>query len=68
MVRPASDGKFQVRDLPPGEYFIAAVTQVDPDELVGSELFARLVPASLKFSITEGEKKVQDLRLAGAQR
>jgi hypothetical protein len=67
MVRPASDGNFQMRDLPAGEYFIAAVTQIDPDELLTSGFFARLVPASLKFSIAEGEKKVQDLRLAGGQ-
>ena len=60
MVRPASDGKFHMRDLPAGEYFIAAVTQIDPDELLTSQWFERLVPASLKFSIAEGEKRVQD--------
>ncbi len=67
MVRPASDGKFQMRDLPAGEYFIAAVTQIDPDELLSPQFFERLVPASLKFSIADGERKIQDLRLAGGQ-
>jgi hypothetical protein len=31
--RPASDGKFVIRGLPAGEYFLAAVTDVQREEL-----------------------------------
>jgi hypothetical protein len=31
MTRPATDGGFTFRDLPPGEYFLAALTDVDQD-------------------------------------
>ena len=65
MVRPGSDGRFDVRDLPAGEYFIAAVDRVDPDDVQTSAFFEGLVPASLKFQIADGETKMQDLRLAG---
>lgn len=62
-VRPGSDGRFTIKDLPPGEYLLGAVTDVDGDEWQDPGFLERLVPASIKLSIADGEKKVQDLRI-----
>ncbi len=63
--RPASDGKFRVQNLPPGEYFISAVTDVEQGEWYDPSFLAQLVGASTKLTLTEGEKKVQSLRIQG---
>jgi len=62
-VRPSVDGKFLIKDLPPGDYYISAVTDVDQEELQEPRFLESLIPASLKITIGEGEKKVQDLKL-----
>lgn len=61
--RPDADGHYVIRDLPPGEYFISAVTDVDQDEWQDPAFLEKLLPASAKVTIAEGEKKVFDLRL-----
>ena len=64
-VRPGVDGRFAIKDLPPGDYLLAALTDVDQDEWQDMAFLEGLVPASIKVTIAEGEKKVQDLRIAG---
>ncbi|MSO50006.1 MAG: carboxypeptidase regulatory-like domain-containing protein [Acidobacteria bacterium] len=63
-VQPASDGKFLVVGLPAGEYFLAAVTRLEPGDLADRQFLEDLVPSSLRITIGEGEKKTQDLKLA----
>jgi hypothetical protein len=63
--RPASDGKFTVRGLPPGEYFICALTELDPTLLYDPAFLEQVASASYKITLAEGEKKTQDLKLAG---
>ena len=46
-----------------GEYFISAVTDVDQGEWLDPAFLAQLVGASTKFTLAEGEKKVQSLRI-----
>jgi hypothetical protein len=62
--RPGVDGRFSFIDLPVGDYFVAALTDVEPNEWQESGFLERIVPASLKITIGDSEKKVQDLRLA----
>jgi hypothetical protein len=64
-VRPGVDGRFVFGDLPPGEYFLGAVTDVDTDEWLDAGFLDGVVPASTKVTIGEGEKRVQDLRIGG---
>jgi hypothetical protein len=64
-VRPGVDGGFSLKDLPPGEYYLSAVTEVEQEELQEPKFLEELVKASIKISIGEGEKKVQDLRMGG---
>ena len=66
VVKLASDGTFVVRGLPPGEYYLAAVTDPDPSQLADPAVLEQLAGASLKLVLPEGEKKVQDLKLAAS--
>ena len=63
--RPGTDGKFVVPNLPPGEYRIAAVVDVAPGEVNDPAFLEQLVVASVKITLAEGERKTQDLRIAG---
>ena len=62
--RPASDGRYRVTGLPPGEYYISAATDVDEAELYESSFLNLLVTGAFKITLGDGEKKVQDLRLS----
>jgi hypothetical protein len=64
-VRPGVDGRYVMKGLPPGEYYLAAVTDVDQDEWQDTTFLSELMPASIKLTITGSEKKVQDLRIGG---
>jgi len=61
-VRPSADGAFSFRGLVPGDYFIAAIDDVEPDQWFDPALLQRLMATAMKISIAEGEQKVQDLR------
>jgi hypothetical protein len=64
-VRPASDGRFSFTGLVGGEYYLAALTDVSPADLVNPQFLEQVVPAAFKLTIADGEKKTQDLRIAG---
>jgi hypothetical protein len=63
--RPGTDGRFTFRNLPPGEYRLAAITDAEPGEWFNPEFLAQLVAPSIPFSLAEGERKVQDIRFSG---
>ena len=60
--RPASNGRFVFADLPPGNYLLAAVTDIPGEKWRTEEFLAAIVSAGAKVGLAEGEKKVQDLR------
>jgi len=62
-VRPSSDGRFAFADVPPGEYFLTALTDIEPNEWFDPELLTELVPSSVRISIASGEKKIQDIKI-----
>jgi Carboxypeptidase regulatory-like domain len=63
--RPATDGRFTISGLPPGEYYLAALTEFQQNEWYTPAFLQQLVPMSLMIVLGDGEKKVQDLKLAG---
>jgi protocatechuate 3,4-dioxygenase beta subunit len=63
--RPGTDGRFNFGSIPPGEYRITAVTDVEPGEWYDPAFLSQLLPVSIPVAVAEGEKKVQDIRLAG---
>jgi uncharacterized protein (DUF2141 family) len=64
-VRPGTDGRFTLRNLPPGAYSIVAVTDVEPGEWYDPEFLSELAGAAMRVTLGVGEKKTQDIRIAG---
>ncbi|MDP1570453.1 MAG: carboxypeptidase-like regulatory domain-containing protein [Vicinamibacterales bacterium] len=66
--RPDQSGRYQFRSLPPHrDYRIVAVREVADDETRDPEFLATVRDQALRFSLAEGERKVQELRLTGGQ-
>jgi hypothetical protein len=63
--RTASDGSYTYRIVPPGEYFLAPVDDVEPGEWFDPAFLQRLAPTALRLTIGEGEKKVQNVKVGG---
>ncbi|HUR19840.1 MAG TPA: carboxypeptidase-like regulatory domain-containing protein, partial [Vicinamibacterales bacterium] len=63
--RPSTDGKFSFNGLPPGDYRIAAVTDVEPGAWNDPALLQELMTQSVAVRLVEGQPIVQDLRVSG---
>ena len=63
--RPSSDGKYLIAGLPAGEYYVCAVTDLEPMSLSDPDFLEQLIGGSFKITLGEAEKKTQDLKLAG---
>jgi hypothetical protein len=61
--RPATDGRFSFTGLVAGEYYLAALTDVTPADLNSPQFLELVMPAAIKITVGDGEKKVQDLRI-----
>jgi hypothetical protein len=65
LTRPSSTGAFSVRELPPGTYRVAALTDVEPSDLSDPAFLEAIFAASLPVTITDSERTVQNIRLSG---
>jgi hypothetical protein len=65
--RPATDGRFAFQDLPPGEYRLAAVADVEPGQWFDPQFLRQLIQASVPVTLGEGERRAQDMRIAAAK-
>ena len=61
--RPATDGRFAFRDLPPGEYLLAALTDLDPAAWLDPAFLEQVAPSAVKVTLGEGQRLAQDLRI-----
>jgi hypothetical protein len=67
VVRPDANGTFVARDLPAGDYFISAVTDLEDGQWNDPTFLAALAAGSpIRITLAEGEKKAQDIRVGGA--
>lgn len=64
-VRPGLDGRFTIKDLPAGDYLLAAVLDIDDRDWEDPAFLEQLVPGSIPIALAEGERKTQDLRIGG---
>jgi hypothetical protein len=63
-VRPGLDGRFTIKDLPAGDYLLAAVLDIDDRDWEDPTFLEQLVPGSIRLALAEGDRKTQDLRVA----
>jgi hypothetical protein len=63
IARPEQDGRFRVRGLPPGDYFVTAVESLEQGRQFVPDVQARLRDTARRFTVREGESVVLDLRL-----
>jgi len=61
--RPTTDGRFTLRNLPAGEYRLAAVTDVETGEWFDPAFLRTLMSSAVAVTLTEGERKEQPLRI-----
>jgi hypothetical protein len=61
--RPDQNGRFEVKSLPPGSYYAAAVDYLPDGEWNDPEVLERLKANAKKFSIDEGESKTLELKI-----
>ena len=62
-IRPGTDGSFRLVGLPPGDYFLAALTEFDQNEWFTPAFLEQVAPGAIRVALGEGEKKTQDIRL-----
>jgi hypothetical protein len=63
VARPAADGGFSSRDLPGGDYRVAALTDVEDGEWRISSFLESLYDASIAVSVIDGRTTRQDIRI-----
>jgi hypothetical protein len=61
--RPNQDGRYTLRGLPPHDYYIVAVTEVEPGQTQDPEFLDSLRAQAVRVSLGEGENRVQDLKI-----
>jgi hypothetical protein len=60
---PAAAGAtFDVKDLPPGEYFVAAVPDMDTAEWELPAVREKLIPSAVRITLGAGESRTLELR------
>ena len=64
-VRLSSDGRYRIVGLPPGEYYVTAITDFDPLQLGDPSFLESLIPPSAKVTLSESERKEFNLRIGG---
>jgi protocatechuate 3,4-dioxygenase beta subunit len=65
--RPATDGQFTFAGIPPGEYKLVAMVDVEPGSWFDPTFLQQIDAASTRITVGEGEKKVQNLQIVGGQ-
>jgi protocatechuate 3,4-dioxygenase beta subunit len=61
--RTSTDGRYQFRNLPPGSYLLAAVTELENGAQYDPQFLRSLNGAGLRVTVAEGAQQTQDLRI-----
>jgi hypothetical protein len=63
-IRPDTNGRFSIKNLPPEDYLIIAVQNLEMGQASDPEFLTRAREEARPFSLTEGETKAVDIRLS----
>lgn len=61
--RPATNGQFGFTGLPPGDYRLAAVIDLETGEISDPEFLRQLLPASVSVRLVDGQPAMQDIQV-----
>jgi len=61
--RPGADGVFVFSDLPAGEYFLAALTDVDQEEWQDVAFLGQAVGGAVKVTVDDGQRTIESLQI-----
>jgi hypothetical protein len=64
IARPDQNGRFQLRGLPPGDYFLALVDPVEQGEWFEPTFLAAQQAAATRVSLVDGDVKTQDFTVS----
>jgi hypothetical protein len=62
--RPAQDGRYNLRGMPPHDYLAVAVRSVEMGQWQDPDFLESVRDQAVRVSLNEGETKVQDLKIA----
>ena len=62
--RPSTDGQFNFMGIPPGDYKLVAMVDVETGAWFDPSFLQQIDAASTRVTIGEGEKKVQNLQIS----
>lgn len=63
--RATADGAYSIKGLPPGEYYLVAIPDMTQIDLSDPTTFDELAASGYKLTLSEGEQKKQDMKIAG---
>lgn len=63
-VRPATDGRYRMPGLPPGDYHVVVITSFNDGDLSDPAFLEPLIPSAVRVTVGAGEERVRDIRLA----
>jgi carboxypeptidase family protein len=61
--RPDQEGRFKLSSLPPSDYYIVAVDNLEPGQWADAEFLERVAAGARRLSIAEGETPTVNLEL-----
>ena len=62
--RPATDGQFTFATIPPGDYKLVALADVEPGAWFDPAFLQQMEGAAISLRIAEGEKKLQNVQIS----
>jgi hypothetical protein len=63
--RPDQTGRFQIRGLPPGEYYLATVDPTESGQWFEPAFLDQQRTGAVRITLADGDVKTQDFRIAG---
>ncbi len=61
--RPSQDGRYSLRGLPPDDYFVVAVKDIEVGQWQDPEFLESMRSSARRISLGEGEKRAEDLKV-----